>query len=219
MKLKQYGLTQESYDHLHIRQGGVCAICQQETTLVIDHDHSTGKVRGLLCNSCNLALGLLKENYRDASRYLMKHHPDRSWDRYFVDMAVLVSARSKDRSTQVGAVIVRDQTVISTGYNGFPRGVDDEVDERHERPAKYLWTCHAEENAILNASRIGASTQGSTIYVTPLGCCARCARGIHQAGITRVVVHQSEHRDDWGDDQLVAEEIFQEAGIQLQCHV
>ena len=80
-----------------------------------------------------------------------------SWDDFFFDMCQVVSAKSKDPSTKVGAVIVNSgNSIISTGFNGFPIGIDDHVESRYERPEKYLWTCHAEENAIAFAARNGA---------------------------------------------------------------
>ena len=63
-----------------------------------------------------------------------------TWDRYFLEMATLIASRSKDRSTKVGAVIVDGvRNIRACGYNGFPRGVDDDVEARHARPTKYLW--------------------------------------------------------------------------------
>lgn len=109
-----------------------------------------------------------------------------SWDSYFLQLAALISTRSKDRSVQVGAVIVDCMhNVISSGYNGFARGIDDDVDSRHERPTKYLWIVHAEENAILAAARSGHSTLNCLLYCTHPPC-SRCARGIIQAGIVGV---------------------------------
>jgi hypothetical protein len=67
-RYKRYGITKEEYDRLNTKQGGLCAICGTDTpgrnhqTLYIDHDHSTGKVRGLLCCDCNLLLGYAKDN-------------------------------------------------------------------------------------------------------------------------------------------------------------
>ena len=76
-----------------------------------------------------------------------------NWDEYFMKMAEHVKTKSKDRSTQVGAVIVGEgHVVLSVGYNGFPRGVNDDIDSRYERPAKYMWTEHAERNAIFSYS-------------------------------------------------------------------
>lgn len=110
-----------------------------------------------------------------------------SWEEYFIRMAELVASRSKDPSTKVGCVVVSyDNTVLSTGYNGLPRGVLD-LPERMERPAKYLWTAHAEENAVAQAARNGISLDGATAYVTHSPCC-RCARALIQAGILHIVV-------------------------------
>lgn len=110
-----------------------------------------------------------------------------TWDDFFLGLAGYVSQKSKDQSTKVGAVIVGpDHEVLSLGWNGFPRGVDDNVQERHERPAKYEWTEHAERNAIYNAARHGIALRGATIYVTHAPCAA-CARAIVQSGIRAVV--------------------------------
>jgi len=81
-----------------------------------------------------------------------------TWNRYFLDLAALAATRSKDHSTKVGAVIVDTmRNVIATGYNGFPAGINDDLEERHQRPMKYFYTVHAEENAILSAARRGAA--------------------------------------------------------------
>jgi dCMP deaminase len=108
------------------------------------------------------------------------------WDEYFMKQAELVASKSKDTSTKVGAVLTRHNNGFSTGYNGFPRGVNDNIPERHERPAKYDWTVHSELNCLLNAGREGFSTYGTTMYVT-LHPCKECAKAIVQAGVKRVV--------------------------------
>src|SRR2546421_12647437 len=70
------------------------------------------------------------------------------WDGRFMELARHVGTWSKDRSRQVGCVVVGpDNSVRAIGFNGFPRGLDDENEHRHQRPAKYLWTEHAERNA------------------------------------------------------------------------
>ena len=96
-----------------------------------------------------------------------------TWDEYFMGLANKVRTRSKD-TTKIGAVIVGpDREIRSTGYNGFPRGVNDDVPERHERPFKYFYTPHAELNAILNAARVGTPTKDCTMYVTTRPPCGR----------------------------------------------
>jgi len=108
----------------------------------------------------------------------------------WIDIAQRVSEESKDRSTKVGCVIVSpDNTILSTGWNGFPRGVDDNDESKHERPAKYEWTTHAERNAIFNAAREGTKLRGATAYLnfTPYGICVPCVSALHQSGIVRFV--------------------------------
>lgn len=142
------------------------------------------------------------------------------WDAYFMGMAEYVCTKSKDRSTQVGAVIVGTDgnAVLSTGWNGFPRGVDDEPDDRHLRPAKYQWTEHAERNAIYNAAREGVRLKGSTIYVTHMPYCD-CARALVQSGISTLVTREP----DWNDPHVkatqhveVSRTMFAEAGIAVR---
>ncbi len=139
-----------------------------------------------------------------------------SWDRRFIALAEHISAWSKDPSTKVGCVVVGpDREIVTTGYNGFPRGVIDDP-KRMERPAKYLWTSHAEENAVAHAARIGVSLKGCTAYVTHCPC-SRCARGLIQAGVKRVVF-PNEARGTVGMDVTefeVAAIMFGEAGVVL----
>jgi dCMP deaminase len=143
------------------------------------------------------------------------------WDEYFLRISELVAQKSKDRSKKVGAVIVGEGNEIrSTGFNGFPRGIDDDVDARHERPAKYMWTEHAERNAIFNAARNGTHTAGTTMYLNAWYPCADCARAVIQAGITRIVVSRSRHHrpnSRWNESCAVGMEMLREAGV--QCDV
>jgi dCMP deaminase len=142
------------------------------------------------------------------------------WDQRFLRLALETAGWSKDPSTQVGAVIVGpDREIRSTGYNGLPRGVDDNNPEREARPGKYFFYEHAERNAIFNAARVGIPLKDCTIYVTskPLkfGCCADCVRAIIQAGITRVV-QEPELGDAsrWGDQVKAGLAMLAEAGVQ-----
>lgn len=113
------------------------------------------------------------------------------WDAYFIYIVRVVKLRSKDPRTKVGAITVSpDHRVLTTGYNGFPRGVKDLV-TRWERPAKYEWVRHAEENAILNAAREGIRLAGSRMYVTG-DVCHRCAGAIANAGIVEVITDEDE---------------------------
>lgn len=139
------------------------------------------------------------------------------WNKRYLDLAEHYASWSKDRNTGVGAVIVsEDNTDLAKGYNGFPRGADDDVDERHERPAKYDWTEHAERNAIFKAAREGISTKNCTIYVNRFPC-VECTRAIIQSGIKRVVVPTkpdlTHHK--WGQSWKTAIDMFNECGVEV----
>ena len=120
-----------------------------------------------------------------------------SWDEYFMGIALLSAKRSKDPSTQVGACIVDpNNKVVSIGYNGMPRGVDDDkIPWGHGEglDSKYLYVCHAEFNAILN-TRDGSALQGCRIYVT-LFPCNECTKAIIQTGIKEVIYCSDKYHD------------------------
>jgi dCMP deaminase len=104
---------------------------------------------------------------------------------WFLGLADYAAKRSRD-TTQIGAVISGPDFVIrSMGWNGFPRGVDDSIELRSVRPLKYTWTEHAERNAIFNAARTGVGTTGCFMFSGKF-CCADCARGVIQSGISRL---------------------------------
>lgn len=138
------------------------------------------------------------------------------WNRYFMSFAALAAQKSKDPSTQIGVVIVKDQRVISTGYNGLPIGVLDSVDWRNEKPEKYFWYEHGERNAIYSAARAGISTKDSVMYCACNVPCADCARAIIQAGIKRVVFLNLENSELWADHSKRSCQMFGEAGVELQ---
>jgi len=109
------------------------------------------------------------------------------WDLRFIGLAQHISTWSKDPSTKVGCVVVgEDREIRSTGFNGFPRGINDDEERLMDREKKYPLICHAEENAIMHAARIGVSLKDSTAYVT-WPPCSRCARSLIQAGIIEIV--------------------------------
>ena len=118
-----------------------------------------------------------------------------SWDEYFMGIAMLAAMRSKDPSTQVGACIVsQDNIIISTDYNGMPKGCsDDEFPwEREGAVTKYPYVVHAELNAILNAN--GRDLRGSRIYVA-LFPCNECAKAIIQSGIRQIYYLSDKYAD------------------------
>ena len=110
----------------------------------------------------------------------------------YMAISKLISKRSKDPNTQVGAVIVSsDDRILSVGYNGFPNGCSDDEfpwarSAKREYDTKYPYVVHAELNAILNFRGDNKAFEGSTLYVT-LFPCHECAKAIIQSGITRLV--------------------------------
>jgi dCMP deaminase len=146
-----------------------------------------------------------------------------NWTEYFLNIAEQVKLKSKDKSTQIGAVIVGvDNEVLSTGYNSFPRGLDDSKEERQERPEKYFWFEHAERNAIYNAARIGVSLKNSTIYLTSGLPCMDCARGIVNSGI-KVVWCKTEcttkNKEKWVESQTKSLQLLNECGVQVYYYL
>ena len=110
-----------------------------------------------------------------------------SWDEYFMNIARVVASRSTCDRKQVGAVIVRDKTILSTGYNGSLRGLPhcDEVGHMLEND-HCVATIHAEQNAIIHAARNGVAIDGGVIYITASPCWS-CFKSIGNAGLRRIV--------------------------------
>ena len=139
-----------------------------------------------------------------------------SWDDNFLAISHVVAKRSKDTSTKLGAVIVGpDQEIRSTGYNCFPRGINDAAPERYERPEKYKWIEHAERNAIYNAARMGTPLKDCSIYVAWIPCTA-CSRAIIQVGIVEVVVEDPDVPERWRDDFTRSLTMLDEAGVRVR---
>jgi len=142
-----------------------------------------------------------------------------TWDERFMLLAHQIAKWSKESGRRVGAVVVGpDKEIRSTGFNGFPRGVRDDVPQRHSREtgAKYLWSSHAERNAIYNAARIGVPLKGCVMYV-PWFPCVECAKAIIQAGITEVVAYSPNFAEPrWGADFELVQVMFSEAGITVR---
>lgn len=140
-----------------------------------------------------------------------------NWDEYFLWIAKAVSIKSKDPKCPVGAVIAsKDRILLSTGFNGMARGVYDDDRMLDDADEKIKVICHAEDNAILNAARIGARLDGATIYVTKFPC-LQCCNAIVQAGIKRLYTHDNEF---WGDDPADKEHtrkpiILKQGGVEV----
>lgn len=132
----------------------------------------------------------------------------------YLDDAKAAARKSKDRSTKVGAVAIDvDHNLRASGRNGFPRRINDEVEARHARPAKYLWTAHAEENLFNQAARTGTALIGCMLIITSLHPCTRCSRGIIQTGISQVYAPLTNSNPAWDEESRVAMEMLEEASV------
>lgn len=144
----------------------------------------------------------------------MKKENVLSWDDYFMGLAHLSALRSKDPSTQVGAVIVsKEHKVVGIGYNGFPKGCDDDIfpweREGEFCDTKYPFVVHAELNAILNSNQ---KCKSATIYVS-LFPCNECAKAIIQSGIERIVYESDKYADT--DATKASKRMLKAAGVEL----
>jgi dCMP deaminase len=139
------------------------------------------------------------------------------WHDRFFQLAAHISTWSKD-STKVGCVIVgTEREILSTGYNGFPRGIQEgqEDDPRTQRPVKYQWTEHAERNAIYNAARNGIRLDGASLYTNWFPC-SDCSRAIIQSGIKLVAgIEPTYEHPTYGNDFKVSLQMLTEAGVQI----
>lgn len=140
------------------------------------------------------------------------------WHNRFMDMAAMVATWSKDPSSKIGCVVVNDERrILATGYNGFPKGIDDTEVRLNTRELKHKLVIHAEMNALMNALYSGVSLKGSTMYVHGLPICPDCAKCVIQAGIKEIVIPTDKtERAEW---QKVWEEhslpMFSESGVQV----
>ena len=135
------------------------------------------------------------------------------WDARWLEIAGVVSTWSKDPSTKIGAIAVKNKRLVSTGYNGFPRGIQDYDDRWNNREEKYKYVVHAEMNCIYNANYHNQSLKGSTMYIVGLPVCHECAKGIIQAGVVRVVAEFKDAPLKWARSTEITEKMFKEAGI------
>lgn len=138
------------------------------------------------------------------------------WDLFYLGMAQYVSTASKDPSTKTGAVIVGpDNSVISVGYNGFPKGMADSDELYADRAEKYSRIVHCEVNALILAGR--RIPDASTLYTYPFMSCDRCVVQMLQAGILRFVAPQAttEQIERWGDAFSKTRKYILECGGEL----
>lgn len=141
------------------------------------------------------------------------------WAEHFMRNAYLAASMSKDTSTQIGAVNVIDKQILTTGFNGICRGVDDTVADRNASPEKYFWFEHAERNSCYAAAREGIKLRGATMYTQAVPC-ADCCRALIQSGIAAVIIHRQWtdiwtelQGNQWIESQARSEIMLNEAGI------
>lgn len=138
------------------------------------------------------------------------------WHERFIKLAHEVADWSKDPSTKVGCVLVKDKKVLSLGYNGFPKGISDSFDRLMNREQKYEMTVHAEVNAITTAALHGVSTDGATAYIT-FNPCSRCAAVLINAGIGSIYVStKNDIPTRWLENFILASKLLAEAGVEYQ---
>lgn len=151
------------------------------------------------------------------------------WDRHFLRLATVHSEMSKDPNTIVGSVIVGpDREIVSSGFNGFPRGIKDTPERLNDREVKLKLIVHAEMNAILAAARMGAKLKGCTLYLAAMKAegkegagvfwggppCTRCTVEIIQSGISEIVSYPVKSiPSKWHNDLELARRLLDESGI------
>lgn len=136
-----------------------------------------------------------------------------SWIAHFYEMALLVSTRSKDPSTRVGALVVdSERRIVGSGYNGFPRGVVDDPARYAERSLKLSMVVHAEVNAVLNATR---SVRDCTVFSTRAPC-SGCSGVLIQSGVATVICPDQPANSKWVDDWMIAKQMLLESCVEVR---
>jgi len=148
-----------------------------------------------------------------------------NWNEFFFRHVYLVALKSKDPSTQIGAVLVNpeDKAVIASGYNGFPRGVKDTYERLNDRSIKYELVVHAEVNAIVDCARRGVCCKGAILYTNAFPC-SNCSKVIAQSGLTKVIIHKEyeelfynnasrEGQESWNKKRELTELLLSESGV------
>lgn len=134
----------------------------------------------------------------------------------FLPIAKAVAGLSKDPSTKVGAIALNDDgIVLAVGYNGFPRGTNDDRTLYDNRPAKLARVAHAEQNVVAQAAYAGHALKGSTLVLSGLYPCSSCAKSLIQAGVRRIITPPSLPSSSWYADAEVSKQLFAEAQVEI----
>lgn len=204
-----------------------CHTCPDQNECIVEYIIPTDQIKtkdcygngpnfknGKKCSICCDQNGCYEESKKKSQLNELDTRP--SWDNYFLEITRLVAKRSTCIRRKVGAVIVKDRRILTTGYNGAPSGVshclatgclrqklDIPSGEKHEM----CRGVHAEQNAIIQAAYHGVSIKGSTLYCTTLPC-SICAKMIINAGISRIIYES-------GYDDTLSKEFLTEANVEL----
>ena len=138
------------------------------------------------------------------------------WHERYFNLAREVSTWSKDPSSKIGCVYVGNKgQILSTGYNGFPRGIKDTAERLADRELKYALVSHAEMNGIYNACLNGTSLANSHLYVHGLPICSECAKGIIQVGVSIVFIKEEDlnKSEKWKKSFELTQYLFNEANV------
>ena len=149
------------------------------------------------------------------------------WHLKFLQLAKHYSSWSKDPSTKIGVVAINPETktILSSGYNGFPRGITDSSKLLNARELKYRYMVHAEANCIYNATLNGRSLQYAGLYVYGLPVCSECAKAVIQVGVSYVIMKiatattaQAERALAWQKSWELSSGMFDETGVEWYIH-
>ena len=141
-----------------------------------------------------------------------------NWDEYFMKMVYLVSSKSVDPRTKIGAVLVRDKSIIATGFNGFAKGVADLTSRYENRDEKINFICHAEFNSVVISARFGISTNGCKLYTNGIPC-KDCCKAVIQGGISEIIVHYQWPEftnQNWVESVKISKIMLNEANIPIR---
>ena len=134
----------------------------------------------------------------------------------FLPIAKAVALLSKDPSTKVGCLALNeDGIVLALGYNGFPRGVNDDVSRYENRETKYALVSHAEQNLVAQAAYAGHSLKGSTVVLSGLYPCSNCSKSLIQAGVKRIITQPPGNNTRWAKDAEWSKILLDEASVEV----
>ena len=147
-----------------------------------------------------------------------KNYVPPSFDEVCMKQVYLAAERSKDPRTKIGSVLVKEKSIIGTGYNGFARKVLDLPERYNDRNTKYAFVVHSEANAILTCARLGISTMNSILYTNGIPC-NECMKSVIQSGIIEIVIHKQwpeMDSDKWREATRISNIMLKETGINIR---